>query len=53
MNLKFRELRVDEKFLLSDDALAAAKVVENFLLSDDALTAAQVIAQVLPDEAQR
>ena len=37
MNLKIRELRVDEKFSLSDDALAAAKMV----------------AQVLLDEAQR
>ena len=37
MNLKFRKLRVDEKFFLSDDALAATKVV----------------AQVIPDEAQR
>ena len=37
MNLKFRELRVDENFFLSDDALATAKMV----------------AQILPDEAQR
>ena len=37
MNLKFRELRVDEKFPLSNDALATAKMV----------------AVILPDEAQR